>query len=451
MQKTPEGFLVCFDVPIARTGIQLYAAGEVEGLKADAQGVVHVERTPEEVFREETIASANGKPVVNNHPTGDVTPGNWRELSMGSILYPRRGKGEQENLLLADLVIMDPEMIEEIFVNGKREVSCGYDAEYEQFEPGKAAQKNIVINHLAVVEKARCGAVCSIGDDNEGATSMAKTVFENFLCKLGLSKDDPKAKLALESLSGPARAVMTADEAGAELGGGTHLHVHTAPGASGGNDEFSKKLEEHEKAIGDMRKSHDEFVKKYADDNKTIMDALTEIKGKFPAEPSGDDNKEIEGALEEEAPVGTGDRARKAKDSALLQESYQETVALAEILVPGISVFVFDSAKPPVHTYKEICGLRKRALRFANADAATNALILSARAGRELTEAAIEKMPCGEARTLFLSVGALKKAANDSNKNVRSVTNNNGGAGNENKPKSLREANREFWDKRAGR
>ena len=47
---------------------------------------------------------------------------------------------------------------------GLREVSCGYEARYEQTEPGKARQLSIVGNHVALVPRGRCGATCSIKD-----------------------------------------------------------------------------------------------------------------------------------------------------------------------------------------------------------------------------------------------------------------------------------------------
>ena len=47
---------------------------------------------------------------------------------------------------------------------GKVEISLGYDAEYTEVSPGKGVQSNIVINHIALVDKGRCGSRCSIGD-----------------------------------------------------------------------------------------------------------------------------------------------------------------------------------------------------------------------------------------------------------------------------------------------
>ena len=45
MTKTPEGFLICHDVPIARTGQQEYLAGEL-GLDGDPDRPVQVQRCP---------------------------------------------------------------------------------------------------------------------------------------------------------------------------------------------------------------------------------------------------------------------------------------------------------------------------------------------------------------------------------------------------------------------
>src|SRR5260363_219461 len=73
---TPEGFLVCHAVPIARTGTMACAALEVPQLEAGADGIVWTERPPEVVFGVETMASFEGKPVTLDHPDVLVTPQN---------------------------------------------------------------------------------------------------------------------------------------------------------------------------------------------------------------------------------------------------------------------------------------------------------------------------------------------------------------------------------------
>ena len=120
---TPEGFLVCHDVPIARTGTQLYTADEVP-IEPGPDGLVRIARDEAHVFRPETIASFEGKPVTVNHPDEFVNPENWKNLTVGFVQNVRRGDGIFNDLLLADLVITDADGIE--YVNRELpEVSCG--------------------------------------------------------------------------------------------------------------------------------------------------------------------------------------------------------------------------------------------------------------------------------------------------------------------------------------
>ena len=159
---TPDGFLVCRDAVLARCGTQAYGPGETP----IAGDFVSIERHPEDVFEPEAIASANGKPVVNDHPMDawgnriDVTPHNWRDLVVGVCQNPRRST---DDFLVADLVIYDAGAIQ-LINNGKRQLSCGYDAEYENLGPNRGRQRAIRINHVALVDQARCGPLCSIGD-----------------------------------------------------------------------------------------------------------------------------------------------------------------------------------------------------------------------------------------------------------------------------------------------
>ena len=56
MDRTPEGYLICRDVPIARTGPQESLAGEL-GLEGDPERVVVVNRYPEDVFEAAAMAT----------------------------------------------------------------------------------------------------------------------------------------------------------------------------------------------------------------------------------------------------------------------------------------------------------------------------------------------------------------------------------------------------------
>lgn len=159
---TPEGFLLCESVPIARTGELLYGEGEVP-VKAGPDAAVRISRDADVLFAADTVASFEGKPVTLDHPDEFVSPENWKALTVGSVLNVRQGEGIEDDLLLADLLITDAKAIEDVRA-GLREVSCGYEADFEEIEPGKGRQTNIVGNHVALVERGRCGPRCAIGD-----------------------------------------------------------------------------------------------------------------------------------------------------------------------------------------------------------------------------------------------------------------------------------------------
>lgn len=162
--RTSEGFLVCRNVPLARTGAQLYSDQEVPIKSVAADGRVIVMRDADEVFRPETIASLQGKPVTIDHPDEDVGPHNYHDVAVGHVINPRRGEGRLAHLLIGDILLTSPKAIQAVLDGALREVSVGYDADYEDAGNGRGAQKNIVANHLAIVDNGRCGAVCRIGD-----------------------------------------------------------------------------------------------------------------------------------------------------------------------------------------------------------------------------------------------------------------------------------------------
>lgn len=175
MAKTPEGFLVCQNVPIARTGYQKYYAQELDE-NAEPNVVVNVYRSPDEVFSPATLASFEGKPVTNEHPSEDVTPENYAKYSKGHVQHVRVGKGDDSDKIMADLYITDPELMQ-LIQDGKRDVSAGYYAEDKEDKNGRICQTHIRGNHIAVVDEGRAGRSVSIRDSKnrkKGDVSMSR-------------------------------------------------------------------------------------------------------------------------------------------------------------------------------------------------------------------------------------------------------------------------------------
>lgn len=158
--REPEGYLYCLNVPIARTGSQMYLRKELD---LDGEGAVEVVRLPEEVFSPAAMASFEGLPVCDDHPYDDVDARNVTAYGKGHIQNVRRGKPPEDDLLFGDLVITHRDLIDQI-LSGKREVSCGYHCNYEEGPDGKIYQRAIRGNHVAVVDNGRAGNRVAIRD-----------------------------------------------------------------------------------------------------------------------------------------------------------------------------------------------------------------------------------------------------------------------------------------------
>ena len=172
-EYTDEGFL---KVPgrVARTGIQEYLAREL-GLDGDPNRIVRVYRPEDEVFNDSSLSTYDGATVTNDHPKDLVTAKNYKAVTVGEV----RGAGRRDgDFVVCDLIIKDQKTIDDINA-GKCELSAGYTAEYVH-GPGTTAdgqdyeytQRNIIINHQAVVTKARAGGIARVFDHNPGGNTM---------------------------------------------------------------------------------------------------------------------------------------------------------------------------------------------------------------------------------------------------------------------------------------
>lgn len=174
--RTPEGFLICRDCVIGRTGFQTYNVADLPQDVAHDLGIdlsdqsapIDLYRHPRDVFANEALSSFEGKPLCDNHPPGKefVTPDNIRDLQMGHVQNVRRGDEPLESgewPMLADLVITHEPLLSKVENGDVRELSCGYN--YSIARDGeKVYQVDICGNHVAVVPKGRAGAEARIND-----------------------------------------------------------------------------------------------------------------------------------------------------------------------------------------------------------------------------------------------------------------------------------------------
>lgn len=169
-RRTADGYLVA-EAKCVRTGIQMYLGDEVG--KPDMK-VVRVYRAPEQVSDAASLQTFSHAPITVDHPAELVTADNVRSLAVGEVSTAAKWDGEWVTL---PLILKDAAAIQSV-EGGKRELSAGYTCELD-FTPGVTAdgqafdaqQKNIRINHLALVDRARAGSKARIGDA-WGATPM---------------------------------------------------------------------------------------------------------------------------------------------------------------------------------------------------------------------------------------------------------------------------------------
>lgn len=172
--KTPEGYLICSDAVLARTGPQEYRVDElfVDNIEGDANGMVSIDRKPEEVFDEKTIASGENKPLTFEHPSVEVNTSNYNEYSVGFVRDLRKGTDNGQDVLLGTIVVTNKEAIEAIESGEYTQLSCGYDCDIVG-DKGNYQQCNIRINHVALCKEGRAG-IARIVDSMESLKKSRK-------------------------------------------------------------------------------------------------------------------------------------------------------------------------------------------------------------------------------------------------------------------------------------
>lgn len=321
-KTTPEGFLLCEGVRIARTGEQVYAHNELPLDPKD--GMIIVERPASEVFRKETLASFEGKPVTVEHPNNSVTPETWKQLAVGTVHNVRQGEGLEDENVLADLLIHDQGAI--TYVNTHMpELSCGYDSDYEQTEPGRAIQHNIIGNHVALVTRARAGPRFAIRDHqsiHQEDTTMAKVkVIDRLLGLINAVKLKDQKTLD---------ALLTMDEEEGEAVGAMDAKALDAR-ISDAVDRAMKARDERGKEKTDEEKGAEEKESK----------AESEKEDKKVKEAEKESQKD--GVLSPETLAKNPDLFGRTWVGDAAAPIMKEIVTRSEILSPGISIPTTDS------------------------------------------------------------------------------------------------------------
>jgi hypothetical protein len=169
-KRTPKGFLEC-DAVIARTGCQIYR-------RADGQRAPRVPPARRSL-QADALASAAKVPITftpdtwNWHPQEKVTPTTPASTRVG---LDRQGSEGGRQLVKTTALVFDGDAIKAAESGEFAQLSCGYDCDLDM-TPGKTpegekydgVQRNIRINHVAMVRAARAGPEARLrldADDN---------------------------------------------------------------------------------------------------------------------------------------------------------------------------------------------------------------------------------------------------------------------------------------------
>lgn len=164
---TREGYLI--DEPIV-TSVGIFEYLNDDGTKRREL------RLPENVFDPESLSSYEGKPVIITHKAGEVDKNNVQREIIGTILS--KGFADGENVR-AKIVIHNTDAMKR---SNLRELSLGYALDLDETpgvwngQPYDAIQKNIRINHLALVDNARAGDQARLNIDSRDTKKGVKVM-----------------------------------------------------------------------------------------------------------------------------------------------------------------------------------------------------------------------------------------------------------------------------------
>lgn len=294
-----QGFLNITACPIAKPGVFPYRFSDGTS-KLEA-------KLPDEIFSPETIASANGKPITNEHPNEKVDSDNFKKYAVGMTHQDATSDGKH---LKVSMTVADKKMLDDI-KNGKRELSIGF-TEDDDNVPGTldgkkydSAQRNIRINHIAIVKTGRAGHDVNLfGDsaeniiENGGANTMTeKTLVLDDAGSITLDADTAdkvtdqikkykdQIKETNENKAKLEKALKAAQESQAKAEGETASAKSEASSAKAEADSAKK---EAEKVKADAANSISEAV----NERVNLMDSAKKFLGDS-ADLSNKTNREI--------------------------------------------------------------------------------------------------------------------------------------------------------------
>lgn len=173
--KNQAGYLVLPNCYIARSGIVQYSDVVCDDGGVVANGdLISVYRPPEAI--KAMCKKFSNLPLTKTHPKEvAVTPENAKEVVVGALgSNPRYEEIDGVGYAICDIIVYDIDAIEAIEKGEYEELSAGHETAFRRErgvtpdgEPYEAVQYYMSPNHVALVQRGRCGSSCKVCDHSE--------------------------------------------------------------------------------------------------------------------------------------------------------------------------------------------------------------------------------------------------------------------------------------------
>jgi hypothetical protein len=335
----PNGYWYLYDNPITKVGVFPYLGKQISP-ELEPGKIYYVYRPEEELTRPETMESFKSKPLIDEHEMlgQKFTPAEEKGIhgTLGeNVKYDKAKETVTNNLVIYS------EAMKDLVQSGKKELSLGYTCRYD-LTPGEykgqhydAIQRDIYLNHIALVDEGRMGHEVCITD-----SALAFDTFSEVL-KIQKKETDEMAKNLKK------RSTMDED-VNIEINQGGEEEQEQIPPAA---DEDIDKREVLREADAIAMKPASEFEGGEEEKFRTLTKKLEELGYKSSETGANDEEpKEDKPTEDEENSENPSEEPEKAEDEdeeekPVSMDAAIKYLAKKEALIKRIRPLIGDNSR----------------------------------------------------------------------------------------------------------
>lgn len=166
--------------PITKIGVFPYLGRQISP-ELEPDRIYQVLRPEEELTRAETLRSMEQVPIINDHTMLGTGPGMKPAEEVGIHGVTGTNVKRDGDFITNDLKLFS-ETLKELIESGKKELSMGYRCRYEltsgefRGQDYDAVQRDIYLNHIALVDEGRCGSEVRVMDCSMAFDSLTEII-----------------------------------------------------------------------------------------------------------------------------------------------------------------------------------------------------------------------------------------------------------------------------------